>query len=231
MAYIEITPIYYDLTVTTEIDWNVDIPVYDSAGAAYDFSNIVSGVAEVKDQYNRLLLSFTTGSGELVLTTGNINLNKLIADHLNVRSGSYKWDLQLTDDTGIEKTYIKPSIFTASPQITPIKIDLEFTENDDWKVDITLNNEDGSPISFSGWTAFAYIGRTGDRRNALIEANTTNGKISLSLGTLGFEDAKENHTTIRHGDYVWQCDFIDNNGFTRKTIKLSNFKVLDDASD
>ena len=121
MAYSEITPVQYPITLTKGDDWNREITVNDAAGVAFDFTGW-TGKAEVRKSASGtspVVITFdsTIGTPTMVLSSGKITL---IADkaNTNINPGPYVWDLQFVDADGRTRTLIKNGPFTITEDVT-----------------------------------------------------------------------------------------------------------------
>ncbi len=119
MAYEEITPVSYPITLLKNDDWNREIVMYQSDGSTLFIFTDWSAKAQVRedDTSTSALITFSTSAGTLTLATG---LLTLIAPKANtdISPGVKIWDCEFTDAEGRQRTLIKPSNFTIIEDVT-----------------------------------------------------------------------------------------------------------------
>ena len=121
MAYSEITPIQYPVTLIRNDSWNREITVNDANGNAYDFTGW-QGKAEVRKRASGtspVLITFDTTGGTMTLTSGKITLIAAKAN-TDLNPGVYVWDLEFTDADGLARTLIKNGPFTIVEDVTQV---------------------------------------------------------------------------------------------------------------
>ncbi len=119
MAYQEITPVSYPVTLLRNDDWNREIVIFQSDGSTgFNFTGW-SGKAQVRENNESTspLITFSTSAGTMTLATGKMTL---IAAKVNtdINSGVKIWDCEFTDSDGKQRTLIKPSNFTITEDVT-----------------------------------------------------------------------------------------------------------------
>lgn len=98
-------------------DFHLVIAVKNPNNTNFDFTGYTAKmqVKRRKVETDEAVLSFTVGSG-IVLSSGQINLSKS-ASAMQGKSGSYFYDLKITDPSGIVTTWLF-GVFELQPTIT-----------------------------------------------------------------------------------------------------------------
>ena len=119
MAYEEITPVSYPITLLRNDDWNREIVIYQSDGSTgFVFTSwAAKAQVRVSDISTSALITFSTTAGTMTLATGKITLIAAKAN-TDLAPGVYIWDCEFTDADGKQRTLIKPSRFTITEDVT-----------------------------------------------------------------------------------------------------------------
>ena len=119
MAYAEITPVSYPITLLRNDDWNREIVIYQSDGSTgFNFTGW-SAKAQVRenDESTSALITFSTSASTITLATGKMTLIAAKAN-TDISAGVKIWDCEFTDADGKQRTLIKPSNFTITEDVT-----------------------------------------------------------------------------------------------------------------
>ncbi len=116
-----ITPIVYPLEFTKNDDWIRDIIVWadNDKTIAFPFDANWSAIMQVKKRSygNPVIAEFKTSNSSMVLTAGNIALNR--AKALNDISGdTYVYDIEFKDQNDKNQTLFETSDFLVKPEIS-----------------------------------------------------------------------------------------------------------------
>lgn len=116
-----ITPVVYTIfDMVKNDDWNRDIKVWADTDKTVPFSFTGwTGILQVKKRSfgNAVIAEFKTSDSTMVLTEGNINLNrpKALTD---IENGEYRYDLEFKDTASENRTLFKTSPFWIIPEMT-----------------------------------------------------------------------------------------------------------------
>ena len=119
MAYEEISPVSYPITLIKNDDWNREIEIFQSDGSTGFVFSGWSAKAQVRedDTSTSALITFSTSAGTLTLATGKLTLIAAKAN-TDIDPGVKIWDCEFTDSDGKQRTLIKPSNFTITEDVT-----------------------------------------------------------------------------------------------------------------
>ena len=119
MAYEEITPVSYPVTLIKNDDWNREIVMFQSDGSTEFNFDGWSAKAQVRedDTSTSALITFSTSAGTMTLATGKLTLIAAKAN-TDIEPGVKIWDCEFTDSDGKQRTLIKPSNFTITEDVT-----------------------------------------------------------------------------------------------------------------
>jgi hypothetical protein len=107
-----------DLLIKRNDTLSIDITFVDDDEVNVPASTFSSGRCQIRKSRNQSpILSFDTTSGAMVITDGNINLNKTAAE-MDIKEGIYIYDIELTMTTGSQVVTAISGLCTISDDIT-----------------------------------------------------------------------------------------------------------------
>ena len=94
-----------------------------------------------------------------------------------------------------------------------------------FSLSITWTNPDGTPINITGASAKMQVRATKTSSNVILEASTTNGRITLggSAGTVIFNIPASVTSLLSVGQYVYDLNITDSSGNITRLLEGAFF--------